>query len=328
MFSNISIFSAVSFLLNHQVGLSCDSLNSAPKGICCRAACICCLINVTNKSFLYFKGTQFTFKGTMCVQMVHTSSGCTIEFGSEAKQGQSLYWHRETVNQYHAILEERFCLTEPKTCLFMAWHCSFILAECSALGKQTAPASVRRPKVATPVGTAPCHRENLPFHGILPVTDGARGREAFHSCPLSDCIDQQGRLLCWEAEALQLLGLKAGREYCREYYREYCREYCRECSPSCPWLLQRVNAHAGFAQTPLETPAWGLSLSLPRNLNADEWVWGGVLVALRLKVGHVQCMLPFCQVTPAGKAFLCLHPRKSPDIPLSLLITLWVITAQ
>lgn len=59
LFSNISIFSAVSFLLNHQVGLSCDSWNSAPQDICCRAACICFLINVTNKSFLHFKGTQF-----------------------------------------------------------------------------------------------------------------------------------------------------------------------------------------------------------------------------------------------------------------------------
>lgn len=43
-----------------------------------------------------------------------------------------------------------------------------------------------------------------------------------------------------------------------------------------------VSTRAGFAQTPLETWIWGLSSSLPRSLNV-QCVWGGVLVALRLK---------------------------------------------
>lgn len=46
------------------------------------------------------------------------------------------------------------------------------------------------------------------------------------------------------------------------------------------------------------------------------------------EAGLVQGILLFCPVTPTGKAFLYMHPRKSPDIPLSLSTALWILTTQ
>lgn len=59
LFSDVSIFSAISFLFNHQVGLRHDSRNSASKDVRLSATFIYFLINIMNKSFLYFKGTRF-----------------------------------------------------------------------------------------------------------------------------------------------------------------------------------------------------------------------------------------------------------------------------
>lgn len=48
---------------------------------------------------------------------------------------------------------------------------------------------------------------------------------------------------------------------------------------------------------------------------------------IETEAGHMKYILFSCQVTPAGKALFYMHPRKSPEVSLSLSAALQVITA-
>lgn len=85
-----------------------------------------------NKFCLYFKGTWFFW--------VY----CWNDKWSKATAKS----HDNTVRlcvQYHSILVGRIGLTEEKKCQLLMQHLSFILANCSVLGKQRDPAAVWGP---------------------------------------------------------------------------------------------------------------------------------------------------------------------------------------
>lgn len=118
-----------------------------------------------------------------------------------------------------------FHLRGTEMCPFRIWLCSFILAECGALGKQIAPASVKRPRVVLLWGQHHVTGNVSSSMGLFQSQMEQEG-DAFHSCPLSNCA-QTSRAGCC-AERLKLCStedLKAGREY------------CKESSPGCIWLL-------------------------------------------------------------------------------------------
>lgn len=173
----------------------------------------------------------------------------------------------------------------------MTWHCSFILAECSALGEQTAPVLWGDPEWYCLWGQHHVTVKISPSLGFFQSQIEQEG-EAFHSCSLSvrRPAGQVVVLRGWSFAALgtwRQAGNTAG---------DTAGNTAGNAVPAAPGSYTRVNACARFAQTPLETWAQRLSLSLARNLNV-ECVWGGVLVALRLKhvQCHVQCMLLFAK---------------------------------
>lgn len=210
LFSNISIFSTVSFLLNHQVGLSCDSLNPAPKEISCRAAFICFLINVTNKSFLYFKGTPFFWvyhwngeQSKADTESVLTQRDCEPVPHNLGVKVPSYRTKNVPFYDIVALSLQSAVLWASKQPLLLwgdlKWSC--------LLGQHHVTV-----KISSSMGFFQSQLEQ-------------KG-EAFHSCPLSNCA-QTSRAGCC-AVRLKLCStrdLKADREYCREW------------SPSCTCLL-------------------------------------------------------------------------------------------
>lgn len=122
-----------------------------------------------NKSFLCFKGTRFFW--------------VSVEMTSEVKQQQIPYRTVRLCIQYHSILVWRVGLTEEKKCQLLMQRLSFILANSSALAKQTDPAAVWGPewyhpwgqhhltvKISSSTGDCSSHRESKGlFNSLLSI---------------------------------------------------------------------------------------------------------------------------------------------------------------